>query len=87
MRLVLIFLPNEFGKPNKVAEQTGSAYYVSNIFKEQFMKEKDTYSEVRTIQHGDIVARVHIPDLTPEERDRRLKEISQAASQLLAKRK
>ena len=51
------------------------------------MKEKDTYSEVRTIRHGDIVARVHIPDLTPEERDRRLKIIGQAASQLLAKRK
>ena len=47
------------------------------------MKEKDTYSEVRTIRHGDIVARVHIPDLTQEERDRRLKEISQVASQLL----
>ena len=47
------------------------------------MKEKDTYSEVRTIRHGDIVARVHIPDLTEEERDRRLKKIGQAASQLL----
>lgn len=47
------------------------------------MKEMDTYSEVRTIKHGDIVARVHIPDLTGEERDRRLKKIGQAASQLL----
>ena len=83
MRSVLIFLQNEFGKPNNVADQTGSAYYVSNIFKEQFMKEKDTYSEVRTIEHGDIVARVHIPELTQEERDRRLKKIGQAASQLL----
>ena len=73
----------EFRKLNKVAEQKGSAYYVSNIFKEQFMKERDTYSEVRTIQNGGIVARVHIPELTQEERDRRLKKIGQAASQLL----
>ena len=51
------------------------------------MKEQDTYSEVRTIRHGDIVARVHIPDLTQEERDRRMAQISQAASQLLAKKK
>ena len=48
------------------------------------MKEKDTYKEVRTIQNGNIVARVHIPDLTQEERDRRLKEIGKIAGQLLA---
>ena len=47
------------------------------------MKEKDTYSEVRTIRHGDIVARVHIPNLTQDERDRRMKAVSQAASKLL----
>lgn len=47
------------------------------------MKEKDTYKEVRTIHHRDIVARVHIPNLTQEERDRRMKDISQAATKLL----
>lgn len=50
------------------------------------MKQQDTYKEIRTIQHGDIVARVHIPDLTKEERDRRMAKIGQAASQLLIKR-
>ena len=50
------------------------------------MKQQDTYSEVRTIQHGDIVARVHIPDLQPQERDRRMNEIKKAASQLLLSR-
>lgn len=47
------------------------------------MKQQDTYKEVRTIQHGDIVARVHIPNLAPSERDRRMKAISQAATKLL----
>ena len=74
----------KFRKLNKVTKRITSAYYVSNIFKEQPMKEKDTYSEVRTIQHGNIVARVHIPDLTPEERAKRLKEIGKIAGQLLA---
>ena len=66
--------------------QNRSAYYVANIFKEYLMKQQDTYKEIRTIQHGDIVARVHIPDLTKEERDRRMAKIGQAASQLLIKR-
>ena len=51
------------------------------------MKEKDTYKEVRTIKHGDIVARVHIPDLTEDERNRRMKAISQAAVKLLLSQK
>ena len=51
------------------------------------MKEKDTYKEVRTIKHEGIVVRVHIPDLTEEERNRRMKDISQAASKLLLSQK
>lgn len=51
------------------------------------MKEKDTYKEVRTIQHGDNVVRVHIPCLTEEERGRRMKDISQAAIKLLLSQK
>ena len=51
------------------------------------MKEKDTYKEVRTIQHRDAVVRVHIPDLTEDERNRRMKAISQAAMKLLLSQK
>ena len=40
MRLELIFLPNEFGNPNKVTKQTKSAYYVANIFQGAIMKDK-----------------------------------------------
>ena len=50
------------------------------------MKQQDTYSEVRTIQNGDIVARVHIPNLTDQEREKRLKEIGKVAGQLLLSR-
>lgn len=50
------------------------------------MKQQDTYKEIRTIQHGDIVARVHIPNLTQEERNRRMAQIGQAATQLLLSR-
>ena len=47
------------------------------------MKCVDTYKEVRTIQFPGMVARVHIPDLTPEERTRRMKNIHKAATNLL----
>lgn len=45
---------------------------------------QDTYKEVRTFHHGNIVARVHIPDISEEERARRMKEICVAAGKLLA---
>jgi hypothetical protein len=51
------------------------------------MKQKDTYKEVRTLCRNGIVARVHIPDLTEEERSRRMREIERAAARLLASRK
>lgn len=47
------------------------------------MKTQDTYKEVITIERPGIVARVHIPDLTEEERERRMKEIGKAAASLL----
>lgn len=47
------------------------------------MKQKDTYKEVRTINHDNAVVRVHIPDLKPEEKERRMKEITKAAVNLL----
>lgn len=51
------------------------------------MKQKDTYKEVRTICRDGVVARVHIPDLTAEERSRRMREIERAAALLLASKK
>lgn len=51
------------------------------------MSVKDTYKEVKTIQFGQNVARVYIPDLTEEERQRRLREIGRLAAELLAKPK
>ena len=44
---------------------------------------KDTYKEIKTYQFENLVARVYIPDLTPEERERRMKAIHKAAGELL----
>ena len=43
----------------------------------------DTYKEVRTFTDSSMTARVHIPDLTEEERTRRMKAIYVAAAELL----
>ena len=51
------------------------------------MKQKDTYKEVKVFHYDNAVVRVHIPDLTDEERARRMKEIERAAAQLLASKK
>lgn len=47
------------------------------------MKEKDTYKEEKTFVYSNCIVRVHIPDLTEEERARRMKEIQRAAEKLL----
>ena len=44
---------------------------------------KDTYKEVRVIEFPQGTARVHIPDLTDEERERRMKRIAESAALLL----
>ena len=49
------------------------------------MKTPDTYKEVRTFEFPGMTARVHIPDLTPEERSRRMKSIHNQAANLLKK--
>lgn len=43
----------------------------------------DTYKEVRVFHFENMTVRVHIPDLTDEERARRMKLIHNAASDLL----
>lgn len=44
---------------------------------------EDTYKEVRTFRKENFVIRVHIPDLSAVERDRRMKAIQKAAVALL----
>lgn len=44
---------------------------------------KDTYKEVKVMEFPNMVARIHIPDLTPEERERRMKKIHKSAANLL----
>lgn len=50
------------------------------------MKNEDTYKEVRVFQYGNITARVHIPDLTEAEYEKRRKEVEKAAAALLLSR-
>ena len=48
---------------------------------------KDTYKEVKVFHYENAVVRVHIPDLTAEERSRRMKEVERSALQLILARK
>jgi hypothetical protein len=43
----------------------------------------DTYKEVRTFTFPNCTARVYFPDISDEERQRRMKRIEQAAANLL----
>lgn len=43
----------------------------------------DTYKEVRTLEFPGMTVRVHIPDLSPAERERRMKAIHKQAARLL----
>ena len=47
----------------------------------------DTYKEVKTFTYPNMVVRVHIPDLSGEERTQRMKAIQKAAAELLKERK
>lgn len=47
------------------------------------MKGQDTYKETLTLVFPNMIAKVHIPDLTDEEQKRRMKIIHDAAANLL----
>lgn len=49
-------------------------------------KGQDTYKEIITFNFPNAVVRVHIPDLTEEERARRMKKIHDEALNLLKNR-
>ena len=59
------------------------AYYVAIIFKEFFMKQKDTYREPKTYEYPGAVVKVYSPILTEEERKRRMERIAKSAERLL----
>lgn len=50
------------------------------------MTGQDVYKEVVTIEFPNVVARIHIPDLTEEERNRRMRLIHDAAANLLLRK-
>lgn len=41
------------------------------------------YKEVRTLEYHNGITRIHIPDITAEERNRRMAQIKKAAADLL----
>lgn len=43
----------------------------------------DTYKEVRQFHFENMTVRVHVPDLSEEERQRRMKAVYNAAAELL----
>ena len=47
----------------------------------------DTYKEIKTFEYPNMTVRVSIPDLSDEERQRRMKAIQKAAVELLKERK
>ncbi len=47
------------------------------------MSKSDNYKEIKIFEFEGAVVRVHIPDLTEEEHDRRMKEIGRTAARLL----
>lgn len=49
-------------------------------------RQKDTYKEVKVFEYPNMIIRVHIPDLTEQERNRRMKEVYKAAEALLRER-
>lgn len=47
------------------------------------MKDQDTIKEVKEFTYDKCIIRVHIPDLTEEERSNRMKQLHRAAENLL----
>ena len=51
------------------------------------MKVQDTYKEVKVFKFPNATVRVHIPELSIEEHERRMKAVKNAAEALLKSRK
>ena len=46
----------------------------------------DTYKETKVFRYPNAVVRVHIPDITEEERERRMQDIHKAVGYLMKER-
>lgn len=46
-------------------------------------KKEDTYSEVKTFTYPNMVVRVHVPDLTEDEREKRMRTIKKATERFM----
>ena len=44
---------------------------------------QDVYKEVRVFEYPNMIVRVHIPDISDEENERRMKRVRKAAEALL----
>lgn len=51
------------------------------------MAQAEEFNEIKTIEHPNMIIRVHIPFLTDEERRRRMKQCRRTAESLLKSRK
>ena len=47
------------------------------------MKKQDTYKETRVFYYDNAIVTVHFPDITPEEHERRVERVKEAAAKLL----
>ena len=47
------------------------------------MKTCDAYKETKIFEYPNAIVRVHIPDISQEERERRMTQINKAAAELL----
>lgn len=47
------------------------------------MKTCDAYKETKIFEYPNAIVRVHIPDISQEERERRMKSVCEAAAELL----
>ena len=46
-------------------------------------KKEDTYSEVKTFTYPNMIVRVHLPDLTEDERNKRMRTIQKATERFM----
>lgn len=46
-------------------------------------KKEDTYKEIKTLTYPNMIVRVHIPDLTEDEREKRMRNIKKATESFL----
>ena len=56
---------------------------IAEVLKMGKKKERDTYNKVRVFEFPNMIVRVYFPDITEEENKRRMKQLYDAAEELL----